>query len=283
MKTFEISNEFLHVTLSDFGGEMTSVKFLGVERLWNGNPEFWKRHAPFLFPIVGSLKGGKTVISGKEYHMNQHGLCRIFTHEVVEKSDSSITFYFASSEETLKAYPYEFDFFTKYTLIGKKIEIIITIKNKGEDELLCSVGGHPAFVNLYDGDTLDNYEIVFEKSEKSLEQLLIKDALYYKNVKCDEIKVVPTSEKSLNDTIIFSGFESDYVSLVRKGTGEKVTVSLGGHTLIAFWKGEGAPFICLEPWNGIADPYEFSGKFEDKPYMEKIEDEKEYDFSLIFE
>lgn len=283
MKTFEISNEYLNVALSDFGGEMTSIKFLGTERLWNGNPEFWKRHAPFLFPIVGSLKGGKTVISGSEYFMNQHGLCRIFTHEVVEKNDNSITFYFASNQETLKAYPYEFEFFTKYTLIGKKIEIIITIKNKGEDTLLCSVGGHPAFVNIYDGDTLDNYEIVFEKTEKSLQQLLIKDALYYKEEDVKEIQVVPMDEKSLNDTIIFSGFESDHVSLVRKGTGEKVTAYLGGHTLIAFWKGEGAPFICLEPWNGIADPYEFSGKFEDKPYMEKIDDEKEYNFSLIFE
>ncbi len=284
MKTFEISNEFLNVTLSDFGGEMTSVRFLGVERLWNGNPEFWKRHAPFLFPIVGSLKGGKTVISGKEYFMEQHGLSRVFTHDVVEKSDSSITFYFASSEETLKSYPYEFEFFTKYTLIGKKLEIIITIKNKGEKELLCSVGGHPAFVTtLYDGDTFDNYEIVFEKEEKALERLLIKDALYYKKESCDAIKVVPICEKSLNGTIIFSGFESEYVSLIRKGTGEKVSAYLGGHTLIAFWKGEGAPFICLEPWNGIADPYEFSGKFEEKPFMEKIDDEKEYDFSLIFE
>ncbi len=284
MNSFEISNEFLSVTLSDFGGEMTSVKLLGKERLHDGNPLFWKRHAPFLFPIVGSLKGGKTLIEDKEYLMNQHGLCRIYTHEVTSHTEDSITFCFASNDETLQAYPYEFEFFTKYTLIGKKIEIIVTIKNKGEKELVYSVGGHPAFlINLYEGDTLENYEIVFEKSEKELSRLLIKDALYYKKEESPEIKVVPIDEKSLNDTIIYSGFESEYVSLIRKVTGEKVSAYLGGHSLIAFWKGENAPFICLEPWNGIADPYEFSGKFEDKPYLEYTDDEKSYDFSLIFE
>ena len=38
----------------------------GREYLWDGS-DFWKRHAPYLFPIVGGLKNGETMIGGKVY------------------------------------------------------------------------------------------------------------------------------------------------------------------------------------------------------------------------
>lgn len=284
MNLYEISNEFLCVTLSDIGGEMHGVKLCGKDRLWRGDPEFWKYHAPFLFPIVGRLNGNETFVCGKKYEMNQHGLARIAQHQVVEKTATSIVFSFSSSEETLKAYPYEFEFITAYTLIEKEIKIEITIKNKGDKDLLCSVGGHPAFpIDLYEGDCLENYEIVFEKPETGMTRLLINDdGLFIGEEECGEISVVPMDESSLNGTIIFKNFKSEYVSLVRKESGEKVSAYLGGHTLIAFWKGTNAPFLCLEPWNGLADPAKYSKNFEEKPYVETIADEKSYDFSLKF-
>lgn len=285
MNIFEISNKFLTVTLSDMGGEMQSVKLLGEDRLWRGDSAFWKYHAPFLFPIVGRLNENQAVIKGGKYAMNQHGLNRIALHQMVEKSESSITFCFSSDSETLKAFPYEFELYTKYTLIGKKVEIIVTIKNKNDVALPCSVGAHPAFpIDLHEGDTLENYEVVFEDEETGLTQLLVSDAgLYCGEKACDKIQVVEIDEKSLNGTIIYKDFKSNWVSLVRKETGEKVSSFLGGHELIAFWKGDNAPFLCLEPWNGIADPDGYTGDFEKKPYIEKIDDEKSYDFSIKFE
>jgi hypothetical protein len=32
----------------------------GRELLWDGNPAFWNGRAPLLFPIVGTLAGGRT-------------------------------------------------------------------------------------------------------------------------------------------------------------------------------------------------------------------------------
>jgi galactose mutarotase-like enzyme len=34
---------------------------------------------------------------------------------------------------------------------------------------------------------------------------------------------------------------------------------------LAFWSKPGAPFICIEPWHGIADPVGFTGDFTEKP------------------
>ena len=37
------------------------------------------------------------------------------------------------------------------------------------------------------------------------------------------------------------------------------------HHLAAQLCGDGARFVCIEPWNGIADPAGFAGDLRDKP------------------
>jgi galactose mutarotase-like enzyme len=34
---------------------------------------------------------------------------------------------------------------------------------------------------------------------------------------------------------------------------------------LGVWTKPGAPFICIEPWHGVADPEGFSGDFYAKP------------------
>jgi galactose mutarotase-like enzyme len=34
---------------------------------------------------------------------------------------------------------------------------------------------------------------------------------------------------------------------------------------LGIWTKPGAPFICIEPWHGLADPEGFSGDFSAKP------------------
>lgn len=282
MNYFEISNEHLSVSLCDFAGEMTKITKDGKERLWCGNPEFWKYHAPFLFPIVGTLSGGEMIFDGNAYKMKQHGLARIATHEVVEKTNNSITFVAKSNEETLKCYPFEYEFFTKYTLSGSKIEICITVCNLSDSPLFASVGAHPAFpIDLFEGDTLEDYQIEFEKTETNLVQMHIENALVISENDVNEaVKVVKMCEQSLNDTIIYRNFKSDFVSLVHKKSGLSVRTNLKGHPLVGFWKAPGSPFLCLEPWNGVADYFGTTKDFAKKPYIEKIEKTKSYDFSI---
>ena len=52
-----LENNFLRVEIDKLGAEIKSIKNkLNIEYLWQGNPEFWKRQSPILFPIVGKLK-----------------------------------------------------------------------------------------------------------------------------------------------------------------------------------------------------------------------------------
>ena len=45
------------------GAELVSVKMDDIEKMHDGE-SFWNRHSPVLFPIVGKLKKGRTIIEG---------------------------------------------------------------------------------------------------------------------------------------------------------------------------------------------------------------------------
>ena len=47
--TVQIENEFLIATFAEEGAELVSLqsKETGIEYIWQGNPEFWARHAYF--------------------------------------------------------------------------------------------------------------------------------------------------------------------------------------------------------------------------------------------
>lgn len=75
---YYLENEFLSLTFNSVGGTLSSIKSpLGIEYLWQGNPEYWSGQAPVLFPICGSLRNDEAITKdGKELHIPRHGLVR---------------------------------------------------------------------------------------------------------------------------------------------------------------------------------------------------------------
>ena len=56
----------LEIKTVNKGAELVSVIYNGIEKMHDGQ-NFWNRHSPILFPIVGKLKDNKTKINGNEY------------------------------------------------------------------------------------------------------------------------------------------------------------------------------------------------------------------------
>ena len=73
------------------------------------------------------------------------------------------------------------------------------------------------------------------------------------------------------DTLIFSLLRSSSVSLVHRETGRGVCLNFGQFPMVAFWTKPGAPFLCLEPWQGCAAWDNETGRFEDKPFCLTLE------------
>ena len=54
----KMENERLCIEISEHGAEVTRIydKKKETELLWEGNPTYWKRHSPILFPNVASVQ-----------------------------------------------------------------------------------------------------------------------------------------------------------------------------------------------------------------------------------
>ena len=103
-----LSNGILSITVSGHGAELCSMRKDGVEYLWQADPEYWKRHSPVLFPIVGSLWNGVYRYGGKEYAMSQHGFARDMDFQLTYEEENALIYSLESNDETLKKYPFPF-------------------------------------------------------------------------------------------------------------------------------------------------------------------------------
>jgi galactose mutarotase-like enzyme len=67
-----------------------------------------------------------------------------------------------------------------------------------------------------------------------------------------------------NDALIFDQVCSRSV-IYGAADGPRIRVDFPDAPYLGIWTKPGAPFICIEPWHGIADPAGFNGDFTAKP------------------
>ena len=110
MALFQIGNDKLTIQVDSMGAELKSLKKIttGEEFMWEGNPAFWKRTSPVLFPLVGAVKDGEYRSGGQCYQMGQHGLARDMEFKLKSQTNREIWFSLESTKETLSIYPYSF-------------------------------------------------------------------------------------------------------------------------------------------------------------------------------
>ena len=71
-----------------------------TELLWEGNPTYWKRHSPILFPNVGKTYKNKVKINGISYPTSGHGFARDNDFKCICTKPDKAAFLFSSGEET---------------------------------------------------------------------------------------------------------------------------------------------------------------------------------------
>ena len=87
-----LENEVLAVSIDSLGAEVKSVKRKsdGFEFMWQGDPMYWGRTSPVLFPFVGVPKNKQYRYEGKNYPMGQPGFARDMEFELEEQADGGI-------------------------------------------------------------------------------------------------------------------------------------------------------------------------------------------------
>ncbi|MFV8271139.1 aldose 1-epimerase family protein [Flavobacterium sp. GT2N3] len=268
--TTTLTNSNLSAEIKHFGAELISLKTnLNKEFIWEGNPDFWGKHSPILFPIVGTLKNNSFHHNEIEYHLSRHGFARDMAFELIYATENSAAFSLQSSEETVKVYPFEFELQIIYTLEKNNLSIAYKVLNKGKSRMPFAIGAHPAFALP---NQFENYAIAFEK-EESLEYYLLENDLISNKMKKIEAhnKQVPLAyELFENDALIFKTIKSKAVTIL-ENENPLLTVHFENFPSLGIWTKMKAPFICIEPWFGYSDTTENSGNLFEKEGIQILE------------
>ncbi len=255
----------LEIKTKSDGAELISIKKDGQEKLHDGK-EYWNRQAPILFPIVGKLKDGKTIIENKEYEMGQHGFARDMKFELVKKEENSVEYKLKENEETLKKYPYKFLLTIKYQVKNDTLIVSYEVENKDNKNIFFGIGAHPAFKCDYSSE---KYYLEFEKQEDEVGILELEDGIIAKARLKEEIikdnKIYLKKDSFEKDAIIMQNLKSSKITLKEiENEKEILEFDFTGFPYLAIWSKKGAPFVCIEPWYNTADYKDSSGIFEEK-------------------
>lgn len=269
----EIENQYLKVEIAHAGAELRSVKHKknNLDYMWTGDEKYWGRVSPVLFPIVGRLKNDQYTLNDKIYPMSQHGFLRDVSFEIDEQTATSVTFSFESAGNYTDTYPYEFKAIIRYVLKKNSLSVEWEIVNLNDDIMYFSIGAHPAFrLPLLESETLGDYRLHFSKAKgKNVTEYEIKDGLVHEKAAADDISTIPLSSSLFkNDAIIFDHI--DAITLKSDKSDHQVDVSFEAFPYVGVWSKYDeenetiAPFVCIEPWYGIADTNQATGNLKDK-------------------
>ncbi len=245
----QLKNKKLTVNIDKKSGEVLSVIKNGVERLWQNEDGSWDGHCPVLFPACGHVGLN---YNNKIYDLPPHGFAKNKTFTVVKANNRRIELSLKYDEETLKVYPFKFDFRMRYKIKGDVLTFEYQVKNLGENNLFFSCGGHESF--LLD-ESIDNYSLHFNKNEIFLNYCNNEDG--YLTCKTDVLgqgRELKLKDEWFNNSLslIFKELKSDKVLLLKENT-PIAQISYKGFDVLVVWKEYGSKFICIEPWLNLPD------------------------------
>lgn len=272
-----LKNDRLSVVISSHGAEMQSIKdSRGHEFLWQGNPKYWGRRSPILFPIVGSLWNGTAHFGGNDCQMGRHGFARDMDFKLIAKGDKQAVFALHDTGETLEKYPFHFNLAVSYKLIGNTIAVTWHVENTDDKPISFQIGGHPAF-NIPDlnGDEPIHGRLQLDVTDPIRRFIDDKsgclDGARHAEVETKDGLLAFTDDTFKDDALIFDHCQLHQVTLLNADDTPAVVVSFKSPA-VGIWSphGKNAPFICIEPWYGVTDVEGYEGDFADRYLMNRL-------------
>lgn len=296
-----LENSKLVLVLDTKGAELHSV--VGVresrdqlerrEYLWGGDPKFWGRHAPVLFPFVGTQKDKEIKHEGKRYPMTQHGFARDKEFIIVSQEEHKVWFQLNSDDDTKKCYPFDFVLFIGYELLENTIKVSYRVENPSDETIYFAIGAHPAFYcPIKEGTGQEEYSFRFPKLSTltyygiQLESGLKEDRKYQKSLITEGDYGYLPIEPGLfdGDALIMEQSGVQEIALCSPEKTPYVIVRFDA-PLFGLWSpaGKCAPFVCIEPWYGRCDGVGFDGEIKDKEYINTLEKGKRFEKSYTMQ
>lgn len=291
MKT--LSNDKISIEIANHGAELTSIMANEQEYLWQGDPKYWGRHSPVLFPIVGRVWDNQYKNEGAIYKLGQHGFARDMDFQLTYEEDNAVVYTLESNEETMKVYPFPFVLEIGYRLKDNRIEVMWSVQNCGDKDLYFQIGAHPAFYYRdLDANTRERGFLDFGKNTKTLKYIspAEKGCVSEKEqtLELHDGLMELTSDTFGCDTYIFENGQVKKITLMDKQKAPYLSLEFSS-PLVAVWSPSAAhpdvPFVCIEPWYGRCDKVGYHGEFKNREWMQHVEPGKSFEvgYSIILE
>jgi galactose mutarotase-like enzyme len=271
-----IENDILKIDLISKGAELQSIfhKIHNLAYMWGGDPVYWSKRSPVLFPIVGTLKNDTFFYEDRDYHLGRHGFARDLDFEIEKKSHSEVIFLLKNSAQTLAHFPFEFELRIKYAVEKNNLIVEYMVKNPSEKVIYFSMGGHPAFkVPLMPDTVYSDYYLQFNQHETFARWPIAPEGLIEQkpvNIAVDSDILPLTHELFYKDALVFKDLKSAKVSLRSKKTDHGLDFDISEFPYLGIWAAKNADFVCIEPWCGIADSTESNQQIEDKEGINRL-------------
>ncbi|NLR41021.1 aldose 1-epimerase family protein [Novosphingobium sp. ERW19] len=265
-----IAGEGLSARINPLGAELWSLTdAAGAQYMTDADPAFWSGHAPFLFPIVGALSGDTLRLDGREFSMPKHGFARRSRFAPVHAEGAEARFRLTDSPETRSVYPFGLVLEVAYRIEAMTLHTEVSVFNPNAEALPFSFGFHPAFAwPLPGGFPKQDHKLVFEKVESpTLRQLTPNSGELSPDSRpspANSRELMLSEDLFRNDALIWDVFESKSLTYGVDG-GTTLDLHFPDTTSMGVWQVPGARYICIEPWQGHADPAGFTGDFREKP------------------
>lgn len=288
---YTIENHELMIGIEPKGAELQRIygKLKNLDYLWDGDPAFWGKHSPLLFPIVGTLKDNTYIYQGKSYSLPRHGFARDREFAVEYRQADRIGFLLRSDEQTRAVYPFEFELRVQYRLSPLRLWTTYQVKNPADAPMYFSIGGHPAFrVPLAAGTSYSDYYLEFDGTEEAPRWPISKDGLIMKTPEplLQDTAVLPLrKELFAKDALVFKSLRSSGVTLRSGKSEEGLRMNFPGFPYLGIWAAPHADFVCIEPWCGIADAVDSDQELTEKEGINRLEGggvfERTWDLRLL--
>ena len=277
---YVLENNTLRVEIASLGAELKSVKNKSTnqEYMWQADPQYWNRTSPILFPFVGKLKNSSYLYEGCTYTMNPHGFARDMEYQLLSKTDTTIWLKITDNEKTFENYPFSFELSIGYELTDNELKVLWEVNNNSKDTALhFSIGAHPAFnCPIHGEDTKAGYKLYFggvdeirHHGNDPVSGLSIDEDLV---LPLDNHRTIMTQDFFDRCTYIIENNQTGEVGIEDIDGNRYITV-LFDMPLFALWSPEGrnAPFLCIEPWCGRCDNFDFNGTLSERAYNNCLE------------
>lgn len=257
-----IQNDQFRAIINEVGAELTHLVDRTTDRdlIWNN--DLWPKHAPVLFPAIGRSNDDAYLINGQRHEMPQHGFVSGLRFDVKDQAVDHVTLSTKGNAETQQYYPFKYELDITFTVVADGLHLSFTVDNQDTQDLSYSLGSHPAFnVPFEDGETFDDYELVLDPKPAKLAQFeIVKTPNPYRSGK--QLPVAQTDGViALNyqmfdaGLIILDDSALKSITLRSKKNAHTIKLDLTDFDYVTLWTKEGAkaPFLCLEPFNGLPD------------------------------